>query len=123
MSRRRVTQTRPVYLETGKEGESKRYLIDFPWIETSGQNASPFKYNNSAHAGFHSLLAALRCNKKSDVLLWLINAQNHIAEACNRLARPSARVIPAPKSEKSYRNLVVKTRRDLQALLKKGRQA
>jgi len=114
---KRITQARPSYIENGEPGQPPRYLIDLPWSTTSGHEASPFEYNNGAHAAVHSILAALRCNKKKDVTSWLTDAKRQIDDAVKALAKPYARIVPAPETEPVYWPRVPG---DLDAVLKKG---
>jgi hypothetical protein len=92
----RVTQRRPVYLETGKPGERQRYLIDLPWITTSGR--PPYGHNNGAHAAVHSILAALKCDHLRDVRYWLLAAKDQLDGAVKDAHKPHARVPGEPKT-------------------------
>lgn len=92
----RVTQRRPVYLQTGAPGELEtRYLIDLPWTTTSG--SGPFRYNNLAHAALHSLLAALKCGKIADARSWILESKRQLDLAAEYVMEKSARVPDEPR--------------------------
>ena len=56
---------RPKYLEN-----KTRYIIELPFVQTSGAPGSIYEWNNGAHAAIHSILAGLMCEKKKDVHGW-----------------------------------------------------
>ena len=80
---------RPVYLEN-----QTRYVIEIPFVQTSGAPGSRYEWNNAAHAAVHSILAGLRCAKKNDVRHWLETAKRQVDDAVDRIKKPHAKVMP-----------------------------
>ena len=82
--------TRPKYLEN-----KTRYIIELPFVQTSGAPGSIYEWNNGAHAAIHSILAGLMCEKKKDVHGWLFQAQRQLNDAVTAIAKPRAKIMPA----------------------------
>lgn len=81
---------RPVYLEN-----KTRYIIEIPFVQTSGAPVSRYEWNNGANAAIHSILAGLiHCTKKKDVRYWLETAQTQLDDAVTRIKKPHAKVMP-----------------------------
>lgn len=81
---------RPVYLQT-----TPHYVIQLPWVSTSGSPRSPYEWVNGAHAAIHSLVSAL---KQTD----LVNARDQMAvahwqitKAKKAVCKLDAKVLPA----------------------------
>jgi len=93
---KKITQRKPHYFGNNR---NRAYLVEIPWPETSGSPSSPYAWNNGAHASVHSIIAALRCNKKEDALYWLATACEQLTGACSDLTKPGAKMVPAPEKE------------------------
>lgn len=89
---------RPVFLRTKPD-----YLVQIPWVQTSGAKGSKHEWNNGAHAALHSILAGLKCTEKQDVAHWLGVAQEQINDAVRCLARKSAEAMPLIDTKKQRR--------------------
>lgn len=57
----------PRYLEN-----QTRYVIEIPFVQTSGAAGNRYEWNNAAHAAVHSILAALIHGEKKIRFDWLV---------------------------------------------------
>ncbi len=88
-----IKQPQPRDIRTGKAQIAKRSrLIELPWVETSGSPQSPYRYNNGLHAAVASLLAAMRCHEKEDVVYWMLTAEGQLSDALAAIKNPRAKV-------------------------------
>lgn len=80
---------RPKYIKT-----SGPFIVEMPFVQTSGRPGTPYVWINAADAAVHSLLAAMRSTDKGSAELWIKIAQSQIADAVNAIGKPYARVLP-----------------------------
>lgn len=91
----KINQPMPRYIRSGAAQTKRRsHLIELPWAETSGHPASPYKYNNMAHAAVHSILAGLRAPNKKNARYWLETAQRQLNDAVAAVRKPKAKLVP-----------------------------
>ncbi len=85
--------TAPIYRQT-----SPSYLIEIPFVQTSGRPGSSYEWNNAANAAVHSILAALiHCKTKSDLIGWLEIAKRQLDDAVKVAKKPHTKVMPYKK--------------------------
>lgn len=89
MRTKRTSYQRPQFLQT-----KPFYIVQIPWVQTSGAKGSAYEWNNYAHAALHSILAAMQCQSKEDVRYWLTVARRQMNGAVKRIGASSAKVMP-----------------------------
>ncbi len=83
----------PRYLEN-----QTRYVIEIPFVQTSGAPGNRYEWNNAAHAAVHSILAALiHGEKKSDLIGWLETAASQLDDAVKLAKKKHARPLPGKR--------------------------
>lgn len=96
----KINQPKPRFIRHGAAQVKRRaHLLELPWAKTSGHPASPYEYNNRAHAALHSILAAMQCQKKGDVRTWLETAQCQLDDAVIAIKKPRAKVVPCGRNK------------------------
>ena len=73
------------------------YVVEIPWVQTSGAPGSIYAWNNAAQAAVHSILTALTAlegHRKKDVRHWLETAQGQLDDAVKRIKQPRAKIMP-----------------------------
>jgi hypothetical protein len=85
----KIKYKRPRYLKN--DGP---YIVELPFVQTSGRPGSAYEWVNGAHAAVHSLLAALMCDSKEGALQWLEQARAQIIDSRNAVCKRHARAFP-----------------------------
>ena len=89
----------PKYLEN-----KIRYVVELPFVQTSGAPGSIYEWNNAAHAALHSILTGLiHARTKRHLRYWLGEAKASIGEAVRLIDTPRAKVLPRRAAAKGGR--------------------
>jgi hypothetical protein len=88
----KIKQRKPQHTFLKKE---RIHVWEIPTVTTSGDPASPYKYNNCVHAAVFSLLAGLKCHKKKALMSWLETAEMQLADGIKALKKAKAKVVPS----------------------------
>ena len=82
---------RPKYVLT-----KPHYLVEIPFVQTSGRPGSRYEWNNAAHAAIHSILAGLIHGRSKHCLTdWLLMAKRQLDAAVKEIQKPHAQPLPA----------------------------